>query len=99
MNKPRFWRLTMIVTIGWLGLMGAGPPDGAATTTFIGSTIERIDPGQHMITFRTREGQSWTLEVADGNLLVKEPLSKGDQVSIEIGTNDKVTKIVKLEAR
>src|SRR5581483_8917995 len=95
MMTSRIQRNILIVAIGCLGLLGIHHPDGAATTTFIGSTIERIDPGQQMITFKTREGQSWTLEVADSSLL-KKPLAKGDQVSIEIGTNDKITKIIKL---
>lgn len=95
MMNPTFWRKLLIVAIGFLGFLSVQSPDGGAATTFIGSTIERIDPGQQMITFKTREGQSWTLEVADSSLL-KKPLAKGDQVSIEIGTNDKITKIIKL---
>jgi len=95
MTKPRSWRKILVLAIGFLGLLSVQPPDSGATTTFIGSTIERIDPGRQVITFKTREGQSWTLEVADSSLL-KKPLAKGDQVSIEIGTNDKITKIIKL---
>lgn len=90
---------TAIAVAGLLLFLAAGLPDSHGATTFIGSTIERIEPDQQRITFRTREGQSWTLEVADDQVLHKEPLAKGDQVSIEIGANDKVTKIVKLEAR
>jgi hypothetical protein len=67
-----------------------------ATTTFIRSTIVGIDQAQHTLTFRTQEGQSWTLPVADPNLLTKEQLSRGDQVSIELDLTDNISKIIKL---
>lgn len=99
MMTQRFRGKTAAAAVGLLMFLAAGLPDSPGATTFIGSTIERVEPDQQRITFRTREGQSWTLEVADDQLLHKEPLAKGDQVSIEIGANDKVTKIVKLGAR
>lgn len=93
----KLWGIvTAILASSLLSLAGLGPSASEATTTFIGSTIERIDAAQQTITFRTREGQSWTLRLADPKLLTKEPISKGDQVSIEIDPNDRITKIVKL---
>lgn len=77
-----------------LFLMVGGILTSQGATTFIGSTIQRVDPTQQTITFRTQEGQSWTLRVADPNLLTKEPPNKGDEVSLEIDLDGKVTKIV-----
>lgn len=89
-------KMRIIPIIILLFLMGGGIPTSEGATTFIGSTIQRIDPAQQTITFRTHEGQSWTLHVADPNLLTKEPPNKGDQVSLETDLDGKVTKIVKV---
>lgn len=88
---------TSIMTISLLcASLGTAVLTGQAATTFIGSTVVGIDQAQRSITIHTREGQSWTLPVADPDLLKKEQVSKGDQVSIEIDLNDRVTKIIKL---
>ena len=92
----RNYQLT-IVAIGLLCLLLAlSPLTSKATTTFIRSTIVGIDQAQHTLTFRTLEGQSWTLPVADPNILTKEQLSQGDQVSIELDMTDSISKIIKL---
>ena len=67
-----------------------------AATTFGASTIVGIDQAQRTITFQTRDGQTWTLPVADPNMLSKELVAKGDQVTIEIDLSEKITKITKL---
>jgi hypothetical protein len=92
MNRSRI----AIITICLLCTVGATVLTSEATTTFIGTTVTSVDEAQRTITFHTREGQSWTLPVADPNILNKEQVSKGDQVSIEIDLNDRVTKIIKL---
>jgi hypothetical protein len=85
-----------IISVSLLYLFGATVlPSGAATTfNGNGSTIVGIDEGQRTITFRTREGQNWTLPVADPDIL-KGQFSKGDQVSIEIDLEDRITKVLK----
>ena len=55
-----------------------------------------IDHEKRTITFQTRDGQTWTLPVADPNMLKKELVAKGDQVSIEIDLSERITKITKL---
>ncbi len=72
-----------------------------AATIFGGSKIIAIDQGQQTITFKTREGQTWTLPVTDPNLLKHQPSVKDEQVAIEIDLNDRITNVVKLseEAR
>jgi hypothetical protein len=89
---------TSIMTISLLCVLGTAvlTGTGQAATTFIASTVTAIDQAQRTITIHTREGQSWTLPVADPDILKKERVSKGDQVSIEIDLNDRVTKIIKL---
>lgn len=69
--------------------------DAATSFNGNGSTIVGIDEGQRTITFRTREGESWTLPVLDPELVRTEGISKGDQVSIEINLNDQITRILK----
>jgi hypothetical protein len=84
------------MTISLLCALGTAVLTGQAATTFIGSIVTAIDQTQRTITIHTKEGQSWTLPVADPDILKKERVSKGDQVSIEIDLNDRVTKIIKL---
>jgi hypothetical protein len=85
-----------IMTLCLLCLVGATVVTSDATTTFGASTIIGIDHAQRTITFKTKEGQTWTLQVADPNVLKKESVAKGDKVSIEIDLNDRITKIIKL---
>ena len=80
-------------------LFCAGPitaTTSGATTTFNRSTIIGVDQAQRTITFRTTDGQTWTLPVANPNLLSVQHVAKGDQVSIEIDLNDQITKIITL---
>jgi hypothetical protein len=85
----------VILTICLLCLVGATVPGSEAATTFNRSTIVAIDQAQQTVTFHTREGQTWTLPLADPNILKKEQFSKGNQVSIEIDLSDRITKIIK----
>jgi hypothetical protein len=73
--------------------------EAEASTTFTKTTILAVDQTQRTLTFRTVEGQSWTLPVADPKILTKEQFSKGDQVSIELDLNDRISKIIKLSGR
>ena len=72
-----------------------------AATIFGGSRIIAIDQGQQTITFKTKEGQTWTLPVQDPNLLKQQSSSEDEQVTIEIDLNDRTINVVKLsdEAR
>lgn len=66
-----------------------------AETTFGGSRIITIDQDQRTITFKTREGQTWTLPVTDPNLLNHQLVAKDQQVTIEIDLNDRITNVIK----
>ena len=90
------YRIAIIMV---LCLVGMSVIPSEATTTFVGSTIIGIDQGQRTLTFRTVEGQSWTLPVADPNILKEKQLSKGDQVTIELDMSDRISKVIKLAER
>jgi hypothetical protein len=89
------WRIA-ITTLCLLCMVGAAVLTSDAATTFGTSTIVGVDQAQRTITFQTRDGQTWTLPVADPSLLKKELVAKGDQVSIEIDLSERITKITKL---
>ena len=70
-----------------------------AATTFAGAIIG-IDQVQRTITFQTVTGQTWTISVADSNIL-KQQIAKGDRVMIDVELNDsdlsrRITKITKI---
>jgi len=70
-----------------------------AATTFAGAIIG-IDQVQRTITFQTITGQTWTISVADSNIL-KQQIAKGDRVMIDVELNEsdlsrRITKITKI---
>lgn len=76
----------MALAIGlWLPVvaLAANP-----ATTFTGTTVKNVNPGKQTVSIKTKEGQSWTLRVADPELLKKHNLRKGDKVSLEVDTNN-----------
>jgi hypothetical protein len=89
-------QLNMMVMVLFLTCFADGAANTSeAATNFNGSTITGIDHGQRTITFKTREGESWTLPVADPEIFKKQQITQGDNVSIEIDLNDRITKILK----
>ncbi|MCI0428261.1 MAG: hypothetical protein L0Z46_09620 [Nitrospiraceae bacterium] len=66
-----------------------------AATTFAGAIVG-IDQAQRTITFQTMDGQTWTLQMADSNILKKEQVAKGDRVKIEIDVSQRITKVTKI---
>jgi hypothetical protein len=65
-------------------------------TTYTGTTVEAVDAGKQTISIKTKKGESWTLKVADPEMLKKHNVQKGDQVSVEVDTNNTITKIAKV---
>src|SRR5580765_4987479 len=70
-----------------------------AATTFAGSIVG-IDQVQRTITFQTTTGQTWTMPVADPNIL-KHQIAKGDRVKIDVELSDsdlsrRITKVTKI---
>ena len=81
-------------SIPWLmalGILVAVP--AAAETTFINSTIERIDTEHNQVTIRTAEGKTWSLDVADKEAI--KHVKEGDRASLELSVDGMVHKIVK----
>lgn len=91
MNK----RIMIILTFCFFISMSAMVATSDAATVFGGSKIIGVDQAQRTITFKTKEGQTWTLPVADPNVLSRQ-IANGDDVTIELDLNDRITKIVKL---
>lgn len=88
-------RIIAILTLCFLFSVGAMVATSDAATVFGGSKIVGVDQAQRTITFRTKEGQTWTLQVADPNVMNTQ-ITKGDDVTIEIDLNDRIIKVVKL---
>lgn len=70
-----------------------------AATTFAGAIVG-IDQVEHTVTFQTRTGQTWTIPVADSNIL-KQQIAKGDRVRVDVELSEsdfskRITKIIKI---
>lgn len=89
-------RMILILTLCLLLSVSATVMTTDAATTFGGSRIIAIDQDQRTITFKTKEGQTWTLPMTDPNLLDRQPIAKDDQVTIEIDLDDRISNVVKL---
>ena len=88
-------RMMLMLALYLLFFVSATVTPSAAATTFGGSRIIAIDKDQRTITFKTKEGETWTLPVTDPNLLDQPSVAKEGQVTIEIDLNDQITKVVK----
>ena len=70
-----------------------------AATTFAGAIVG-IDQVQQTITFQTSTGQTWTMTVANSNIL-NQQIVKGDRVKIDVELRDsdlsqRITKVTKI---
>ena len=70
---------TILIVLPVLLLFIATVTASDATTTFGGSSILGVDEGQKTITFKTKDGQTWTLPVVDSKLLSQAQVGKDDQ--------------------
>lgn len=76
----------------WLPVMAFA---AAPATTLTGSTVESVDAAKQTISIKTKDGQQYTLHVQDPELLKKHNLKKGDQISVQVDTDNNVIQIVK----
>ena len=88
-----------IATMCLLCTIGATALISEASTIFAGAIVG-IDQVQRTITFQTREGRTWTIPVADSNILTQQQVAKGDRVRIEVELNEsdlsqRITKITR----
>jgi hypothetical protein len=68
-------------------------------TTLTGVTIESVDAAKQTVSVKTKDGQSYTLHVQDPELLKKYNLKKGDQVSMQVDTNNNIIQIAKPDSQ
>lgn len=83
--------------ITWVMILGLPALAWAASsaTTYTGTTVENVDTAKQTVSIKTKDGQSWTLRVANPDLLKKNNIQKGDLVSVEVDTDNAITKIAK----
>jgi hypothetical protein len=80
----------------WLPVMAfAATP----ATTLTGATVEGVDAAKQTVSVKTKDGQSYTLHVQDPELLKKHNLKKGDQISVQVDTNNNVIQIAKPDSQ
>ncbi len=89
------------ILIGFLMVSGAAatfvePTTSLASLSYTRVSVEAIDTAVPSLTFRTTEGQVWTLPALSADLL--KGLQRGDTCSVEIDLENRVTKIVKVES-
>jgi len=84
----------IVAAIGLLWLPAVALAASPAKT-YTGTTVENVDTSKQTVSIKTKAGESWTLKVLDPEMLKKHNLKKGDQVSIEVDTNNNITKIAK----
>ena len=88
-------RRTILILVPFALLFITTATPSHAATTFGGSSILAVDEGHKTITFKTKEGQTWTLPVVDSKLLTEAQAGKDDQVTIELNLNDQIIDVVK----
>ncbi|MCS6289980.1 MAG: hypothetical protein H8K10_13540 [Nitrospira sp.] len=91
--------IQLLVLVGLLVLSGFSAPllapvDSFASLVYTHVGIEAIDAAAPSLTFKTADGDVWTLQVTSVELL--KGLRKGDTCSVEIDMDNRVTKIVKV---
>jgi hypothetical protein len=89
--------ITFAIGLWWLPVIALASNPATPATTFTGTTVENVDTGKQTLSVKTKEGQSWTLRVADPEMLKKLNVKRGDHVSIEVDTSNNVTKIAKAD--
>ncbi|MET0515051.1 MAG: hypothetical protein ABW047_06965 [Nitrospiraceae bacterium] len=93
MFKPLLpWTVCMLFLFGVVAPLALTDPV-SASTTFTRVTVKAIDTAAPSLTFRTTDGQEWTLPASSAELL--NGLRKGDTCNLEIDLQDRVVKIVK----
>ena len=92
MVKSFILTVAFLIALNFTGVIVASDP-AAASTTFTKVSVQAVDLNARSLTFRTTTGQTWTLIAASPDLL--NDLHTGDICSLEIDSEDRVTKIVK----
>jgi hypothetical protein len=67
----------------------------ATITTLTGATIEHVDQAAKKLDVRTLQGENFSLEVKNNDLL--KDLHAGDRVSLELNSENRVKNVIKTE--
>lgn len=72
------------------------PIESLASLAYTRVSVEAVDTATPSLTFKTTDGQVWTLQAASADIL--KGLQRGDTCSVEIDLENRVTKIVKVDS-
>ncbi len=72
------------------------PEESPAALTYTRVRVEAVDQASQSLTFKTTDGEVWTLAALSADMLTD--LHKGDTCSVEIDLDNRVTKIVKIDS-
>jgi hypothetical protein len=82
----------LVMALGSAGFV-LSPEQAIGFTVFTKVSVQAVDTAAQSLTFRTTDGQTWTLNAASPDLL--KDLHTGDICSLELDSDDRVVKIVK----
>lgn len=88
-----------IFTLGLLCILIApliAPAESPAALAYTRMRVEAVDAAGRSLTFKTAEGEVWTLAAISADML--SGLHRGDTCSLEIDFDNRVTKIVKIDS-
>ncbi len=72
------------------------PTGSLAALSYTRVRVEAIDTAAPSLTFKTTEGEVWTLTAFPPDIL--KGVQKGDTCSLEIDLENRITKIVKIDS-
>jgi hypothetical protein len=84
----------IMTVIGLLFFLIIFPTAAAFAITLTSCTIEAVDSGAQRLTIQALTGETWTLSVANPDLI--KGMNKGDRVSVELDPDERIVKIVKI---
>ena len=71
----------------------------APATTLTGATVESVDAAKQTVSIKTKDGQSYALHVKDPEMLKKYNLKKGDQITVQVDTDNNIVQIAKPDSQ
>lgn len=92
MVKSLIVTAALVMALSSAGLV-LSPEQASGFTVFTKVSVQAVDTSARSLTFRTTDGQTWTLTAASPDLL--KDLHTGDICSLELDSDDRVVKIVK----
>ncbi len=87
--------ISILTLSGIVGLL-VDPTESLAALSYTRVKIEAVDTAAPSLTFKTSEGEVWTLTAFPSDIL--KGVQKGDTCSVEIDLENRVTKIVKIDS-